>query len=122
MKFQEYVSMLVESEQISDINDVLKELGFKLKEKTKELIIYNIPGTGIFANFASEDDIDGGIEVKENDSKTAKQLHAFDVHNFHKKRRIIKQLIDHVKTGKLSKSEEDFYDEKLNKWSSKSST
>lgn len=115
MKFQEYVSMLVESEQHPLIDEVLKELGFKLKEKIKELIIYNIPGTGIYANFISSEDIDGGIEIKDSDSKKAKQLYAFDVRNFHKKSRIIKQLIDHVKTGKLSKSEEDFYDEKLNK-------
>lgn len=115
MKFSEYVSMLIESEQLSDIDMVLKEFGFKLKEKTKDLIIYNIPETGIFANFISDDDIDGGIEIKDSDSKTAKQLYAFDVHNFYKKRRIIKQLIDHVKSGKLTSSEQDFYDEKLNK-------
>jgi hypothetical protein len=114
MNFRTYISTLLESENLSDIKIVLKELGF-VKVTDKNLISYNIPETGIFANFISEDDIDGGIEVKESDSKTSKQLYAFDVHNFHRKRRIIKQLIDHLKTGSLTNSEQDFYDEKLNK-------
>ena len=113
MKFNEYVNMLCESID-EDVQSVLSKLGF-VKVKDKELISYNIPGTGIYANFVNDSDIDGGIQIYSDASKKSKQLYAFDVYNFVRKQRILKQLIDHVQKEKLTNSEEDFYHEKLNK-------
>jgi len=113
MKFNEYVSMLTESLD-SEIQQVIKELGFE-KVNSKNIIQYHLPETGIYLNFVSDDDIDGGIAVYETPSQKSKQLYAFDIRNFLRKKRIIKQLIDHIKSGKLTRTEEDFYDEKLNK-------
>lgn len=113
MKFNEYVNMLCESID-EDVQSVLSKLGF-VKVKDKELISYNIPGTGIYANFVNASDIDGGIQVYTDSSKKSKLLYAFDVYNFIKKQRIIKQLIDHVQKEKLTSNEEDFYAERLNK-------
>lgn len=105
--------MLTESVDM-DIESLLKELGF-VKVKNKDLITFNIPDTGIFANFISDDDVDGGITIHETSSLKSKILNAFDVYHFAKKRRYIKQLIDHVKKERLSNTDEDFYAEKLNR-------